>query len=423
MYTILRFQQYFQVCFSIIGEIMEELSNNHAGIELDVLDLSMLSIPKDNTKTAPPPDYKLFVKSLFSKIMKDASLLSFSNQVDAVNEILKMKYSSANDVAQVIIKDVNLTAKLLKLVNSSFYGQFTTKGITTISEALIILGTKEIQLAAVNLKLYELMAHISNIQILKDKTIKGLQRSIMVRQIALDKEYKNTEALQVSAMLYDLGEYLVAFFYPDKYEKVKILMDSNNISKDAASKQVLGITYSNLGNIVCLKWKLPDTIVNAMRPIKNTKTNGKQLTMEDIQRHVCAFAYDICESNQNHNDSELNLKISKITRVYKKSLNMGVLKTVELLKNSWEKTEQYITLLNANIKPDKSNALGRVKDQLLINDGISKIKQQLKNQVPIHETLNLIMGTFHNGFSFLRVCICIRNDNTNSMEARFVPVP
>jgi HD-like signal output (HDOD) protein len=343
---------------------MAKSDSRHAGIELDVLDLSILSRSENlesknfeteaNNKKVQPPDYKSFVKSLFSKIMKDASLLSFSRQVDAVNKILKMKYSSADDVAQVILNDVNLTTKLLELVNSPFYGQFATKGITTIAEAMIILGTEEIQLAAANLKIYELMNNISNIKVLKDKTIKGLQRSVIVREIALYKEYKNSEALQVSAMLYDLGEYLVALFYPDQYREIKILMDSNNIPKEEASKQILGITYSNLGRIVGLKWNLPDTIVNAMKPVKDIGTNGKQLTMQDVQRHVCAFADDICESSQTHTGRELNRALSKITRIYKKSLNIDVSKTVELLKNSWKKTDQYITVLNANLKYGRS---------------------------------------------------------------------
>ena len=332
--------------------------NLHAGIELDVLDLSLLpecnsietdtlKIEKSNRKIQPP-DYKVLVKSLFSKIMKNASLLSFSRQVDAVNRILQMKYSSADDVAQVILNDVNLTSKLLNLVNSSFYGQFTTRGITTIAEAMIILGTEEIKLAAANLKIYELMNNMSNIKILKDKTIKGLQRSVIVRQIALDKEYHNAAALQVSAMLYDLGEYLVALFYPDKYTQIETLMDKDKISKEKASKLILGLAYSYLGRIVGRKWNLPDTILNAMRPVKSFEINGKRLTMQDRQRYVCAFANDICESSQTHTGKDLNKKLDKISRMYNNSLNIDVSKTIELLKISWVKTEQYTMAVNTN---------------------------------------------------------------------------
>ncbi|MCP4671494.1 MAG: HDOD domain-containing protein [Desulfobacula sp.] len=337
---------------------MGQSGNPHAGIELDVIDLTLLPkldgmVPDNlnievNNREIQLPDYKVFVKSLFSKIVKNASLLSFSRQVDNVNRILKMKYSSADDVAQVILNDVNLTSKLLKLVNSSFYGQFSTKGITTIAEAMIILGTEEIKLAAANLKIYELMNNISNIKILKDKTIKGLQRSVIVRQIALYREYKNTEALQVSAMLYDLGEYLVALFYPDKYAQIEILMDGDNISKEKASKHILGLPYSYLGMIVGKKWNLPDTIINAMRPLNNRVKMSKRLTMQDLQRHMCAFANEICESSQTHTGKELNKKLDEISHIYKNSLNLDVSTTIELLKHSWKKTKQYTTVINAN---------------------------------------------------------------------------
>ncbi len=149
--------------------------------------------------------------------MKNGPFLSFSNQIRDVNQILTMKYSSANDIADVILKDMALTAKLLKLVNSSFYGQFSDNGISTISEAMIILGTEEIKLAAASLKIYEIMNDVANIQVLKDKAVKSLQRSIIARELAVDEKIKDAEAIQITAILYDFGEYLVALFFPEVY--------------------------------------------------------------------------------------------------------------------------------------------------------------------------------------------------------------
>ncbi|MFA5905364.1 MAG: HDOD domain-containing protein, partial [Desulfobacula sp.] len=201
----------------------------HAGIELDVIDFSVLNrhspFSVDSDTDENKIDHKAFIKMIYSNIMKNDHFLSFSNQIRDVNQILKMKYSSASDIANVILKDMALTTKLLKLVNSSFYGHFSNKKIATISEAMIILGTEEIKLAAASLKIYELLKDVANVKILKDKALKSLQRSIMARRIATDENIKDEEAIQITAMLYEFGEYLVALFSPNVYINIEILVD------------------------------------------------------------------------------------------------------------------------------------------------------------------------------------------------------
>ena len=207
---------------------MQPSATPHQGIELDVLDLSGGTARPD----APDASPKFYVQEILKKIRKNDSFLSFFVQVKDVNKVLQMKYSSASDIADVILKDVALTTKLLKLVNSSFYGQFSTGGVATISEAMIILGTREIKLAAASLKIYELMQDIATLKILRDKALQAMQRSIIARQIAAEEGINDAEAIQISAMLYDFGEYLVALFLPDIFIRVEILLDEQDLSRE-----------------------------------------------------------------------------------------------------------------------------------------------------------------------------------------------
>jgi HD-like signal output (HDOD) protein len=63
-----------------------------------------------------------------------------------------------NELANAILNDYALTTKFLKLVNSSFYGQYGGR-ISTISRAVVILGFKQIRMAAQSLVLFE---HLGN---------------------------------------------------------------------------------------------------------------------------------------------------------------------------------------------------------------------------------------------------------------------
>lgn len=353
--------------------------------------------------------------------MGQDSFLSFSRQVSNVNKILTMKYSSANDIADVILKDMALTSKVLKLVNSSFYRHFSNKGISTISEAMIILGTDEVRSAAAGLKIYEMMSGLANAKLLRDKSLKGLQRSIMARQIALEGGYKDANSLQISAMIYDFGEYIVALFAPDKYIQIEVAMDDDTLSLQAASKSILGLSYSDLGRLVALKLHLPENIVNTMRPVTNFGVKGEEISEGDRHRYACAFTREMCDIPMDKDLDQSLGQIMDITAKYKGVLAIGMSKALELAKTSRDKMMKHAALLN--IDPDLDKAISRssgVKNMDSLNAGLKKIQENLDSQLSIHEIFTNIVGTLFESFYFTQVCIAIKKKETQTMDARFV---
>lgn len=325
----------------------------HQGIDLDVINLNEYSrLP--GLETASPSvsaqdiDYKDFIKEILRKVLGNESFLSFSRQITDVNRILSMKYSSADDIARVILKDVALTSKLLNLVNSSYYGQFSNKGVSTISEAMIILGTKEIKMAAASLKIYEMMQNIATISILRDKTFKSLQRSLVARQIAIDEGLADAEELQISAMLYDFGEYLVASFAPQVFVQIEILMEENTLSREEASKSVIGVPYSKLGRYIASKWYLPPSIVDAMQPIQDFTVPKKGIGIQDFPRYICSFAYELCNIDLAEK-RETGEKIISVTGNYESCLDLKPSYALKLLQASWEKIIRHATILKINL--------------------------------------------------------------------------
>jgi len=348
------------------------------------------------------------------------SFLSFSRQVSNVNKILTMKYSSAQDIADVILKDMALTSKVLKLVNASFYRHFSSKGISTISEAMIILGTDEVRSAAAGLKIYEMMSGLANAKILRDKALKGLQRSIMARQIALEGGYKDADSLQISAMIYDLGEYLVALFAPDKYIQIEVAMDDGTLSLQAASKSILGLSYSDLGRLVALKLHLPENIVNAIRPVTNFRVKGEEISEGDRCRYACAFTREICAIPMDTDRDQSLGQIMDITAKYKGVLTIGMSKALELAKTSRDKMIKHAVLLNIDPQDKAIPRSSSVKNMDSLNAGLKKIQENLDSQLSIHEIFTNIVGTLFESFYFTQVCIAIKNKEAQTMGARFV---
>lgn len=324
-------------------------SSLHAGIELDLLDFSQV-IKQSVSNTVPITviekiDTKNFITSIYKKILENVSFLSFSVQVEDVNRILQTKYSSAADIANVILKDVALTTKLLKLVNSSFYGHFSKKGIQTVSEAMIILGTEEIKLAAAGLKIYEFMQDIATVKILKDKALKSLQRSLVARQIANDEGIIDAEAIQISAMLYDFGEYIIALFAPQVFINIEILTDDENKTREQASKAVIGVSYNAIGRFIAGKWQLPDAIIQSMNPVDDFDIPKIKLGREHVLQYICAFSNELCNIEVSMEGRYLGDKIVQLCEKYKKCLGIPAPDAVHLLKMSWQNIRKHATIL------------------------------------------------------------------------------
>ena len=327
---------------------MGETDTPNTGIDLDTICINDLIAKAEDTGQgevrSDPEDYRVFVNDIFKRMKGQKAFLSFTRQINNVNKILNMKYSSAGDIARVILKDLALTAQVLKLVNSSFYRQFSKKGISTISEAMIILGTDEVRQIAASLKVYEMMKDLANSEVLKEKTLRGLQRSIMARQISTERKLKGSDALQISAMVYELGEYLVALFDPSTYVRVEIAMEENGLSKDEAAKKVLGLTYSDLGRVVAKKLNLPGEVVVSMRPVVRFSTNGDGVPDTEEQRYLCAFIHELCSIPAEGDDAyEM---AGAITDKYRDILGIDMRTAVGLIHMSKEKVVRHAELLD-----------------------------------------------------------------------------
>jgi len=165
---------------------------------------------------------------------------SFYQTFIEVNQTLDADYSSASEVANVILRDYSLTNKLLKLVNSSFYGNFRER-VSTVSQAVILLGLNQVKLAAAGLMFFENMKNSSHTTELKDACIRSFMSGLIAKEIAGLWDVKDVEKTSICAMFHSLGQYIVLFYLQEEYEEIKALMASKNIDIQIASRSIFRI--------------------------------------------------------------------------------------------------------------------------------------------------------------------------------------
>jgi diguanylate cyclase (GGDEF)-like protein len=173
-------------------------------------------------------------------------------------QVLEMATQSDVDIAEIariISKDPAMSGKILKTVNSSFYGR--SQHVSTISHALVILGLQSVKTLVLGFSL------VSNLTRSKSKGFKHLtywKRSVFAataaRSIAGKANLVQQEEAFLAALLMDIGMLVLDLVVGESYSDVhaKITTHEELAAVEAAD---LGGTHAEVGGVIADQWKLP----------------------------------------------------------------------------------------------------------------------------------------------------------------------
>jgi HD-like signal output (HDOD) protein len=185
------------------------------------------------------------------------SLPAVARTMGEVTGALRSNRSSAQDIANLILKDVSLTNTLLRVVNSAFYRTAAGQRISTISRAVVTLGLEAVSNLLMSVRVFEHFNDRKGIEALKKNTVHALLTSIHARELARAVGGVNIEEAFVAGMLHNLGHLLVAFHLPEEMAAVEALIAREHMAPEVASGRVLGATFRDLGLGVAEAWNLP----------------------------------------------------------------------------------------------------------------------------------------------------------------------
>ena len=200
-----------------------------------------------------PKDIGGFIRKIDEKL-PEAPVI-----VQELNDVIADELSTSNDVARVVNKSPSLSAVLLKLVNSAFYG-FPSK-IDRISRAVTIIGTKQISGIALGICVMNAFKDIPRELLdVQDFTRHSLACGIVARILAARKNIKDTEQLFVSGLLHDIGKLIVFKYYPDHAREAIHSARSSDRCLYQAEREILGLNHTQIGRHLIRKWRLPDEL-------------------------------------------------------------------------------------------------------------------------------------------------------------------
>jgi putative nucleotidyltransferase with HDIG domain len=198
-------------------------------------------------------------------------------------ELINTPDSSAADIGQVISEDPALSAKLLRIVNSSFYG-FPSR-IQTISRAITIVGTLEITDLILGSTAVESFAGLPNELIdMQQFWEHSLYAGVVARVLARHHRAPNTERFFVSGLLHDIGSLVL---YHQRPEQSRQALEQARAGQPLhlVEQEIFGFDHSDVGAELMQAWNLPEPFIEAAR-YHHRPMEARQFPLETAMVHL-----------------------------------------------------------------------------------------------------------------------------------------
>jgi HD-like signal output (HDOD) protein len=186
--------------------------------------------------------------------------------IEKITRLLQNPQTSAEEIGKAITTDQALASKVLKLVNSAFYG-FPGK-ISTITHAVVILGfstVKNVVLTASIFDAFSKRISLSQNFDMQKFWLHSIACGAASQCIAKHIGFGAKEECFIAGLIHDVGKILMCNYLPEEFEAVVQNRMLKNCLFFESEKEVLHITHQELGGIIAERWNLPAALQGAVK--------------------------------------------------------------------------------------------------------------------------------------------------------------
>lgn len=206
---------------------------------------------------------------------------TFPKSAHRIIELTSDINCTPRDVISVIEFDPILTIKILKMVNSSYFG--LSKEVTSIKHAVVYVGLNTVKNVALSVATIGALPKTNRPRFDMDAFWWHVLTTGTIAKLLAAKmgESESDQANYfVAGLLHDIGKIVFAQFLPAEFAQVMAISQQRNIPIHLSEKKLIGADHTEIGAMLGEKWQLPKQLVACIKEHHNTDENAHKSAME-----------------------------------------------------------------------------------------------------------------------------------------------
>ncbi len=287
------------------------------------------------------------IEFLLHRMQRKKDFPAVSSTLADINRLTSGESNAPTEkLVNVILRDQALTNKLLKLVNSAYYGARAAE-VTNISDAVVLLGLEQVRMTANSLILF---GHLKgDAAALKDSMTKSFFSGLIARHLARRDRLPQAEEAFICGTCQNLGENLVIYYFAAEFEEINALRQNKGLDKAAASRGVLGVSYGELGAAVAKVWNLPETIVAAIKGVPPGIVAAPNNESERL-RGYAVFSNELCDLLHHYPTDSVQDALPALLTRFKAVVKLDEEYTDKLISAGYEKLKQFAPVFEIDVQ-------------------------------------------------------------------------
>ncbi len=406
---------------------------------------------------------------LLRRMRHKSDFPALSDSIARIQRIANSEHESLGNLSNEILKDVALTNKLLRLVNSAHFTHAGGGSISTVSRAVALIGFAGIRNMALSLVLLEHMHDKAHADQLKEEFLRALMAGSLCAELC--PAAKEGEEAFIGAMFQNLGRLLTEYYFPEEARQIRSAVASSVSgtaslaavvqAETAASVGVLGLSFEDLGLGIAKSWGLPENLQRCMRrpdgepparvPDKpaerlrwltlaaNELTDTLLRTEGDpaarlaavAERHARALGLSVreiqsaTEQARTHlaqTSQAMGLRIDPQSPVRRLLATVAVAAVPAAQEVDTIATHALQATVVQEASPEDAATrveAARVDAAEVLAAGIADITNSMVESFKLNEVLRMILETMFRALGFRRIVFCLRDAKTETLTGRF----
>ncbi len=392
---------------------------------------------------------------LLRRMRHKSDFPALSDSVVRIQSLASSDTESVNSVTNEILKDVALTNKLLRLVNSAHYAR--GGAISTVSRAVTLVGFNGIRNMALSLVLLEHMQDKAHAALLKEEFLRSLMAGTLGAELCATP--RESEEAFIGALFQNLGRLLALYYFPEEALQIRTQVQAprDAVSEPVAARRVLGLGYDELGLGVARAWGLPSAIQRCMRSPGATPPPSAPADPSERVRWIAtasnAIADTLLRGQAQGQDARvlglakqyapaMGVRLQEVgeatTRARQKLVELAQAMDIRVAPGSaaaqllavapapgapqgdaaLQRTELTATM-PLEVSPQESTHAQRAQVTETLAAGIQDVTNAMVDDFKLSDVLRMILETMYRAMAFDRIIFCMRDARTETLTGRF----